>query len=117
MQSLHEEATFITYQPHTSREKKRELHSRFQFGWIGSPELANSIAMSELSLPHLLVFNSSTSQHHVPDDDPVLMTREAVAMFLDQVHRQMAPVCATFWLDQNNRWLFFLVAVINIEGK
>ncbi|CAG9088229.1 unnamed protein product [Plutella xylostella] len=89
------------------KEKKRELHSRFQFGWIGSPELANSIAMSELSLPHLLVFNSSTSQHHVPDDDPVLMTREAVAMFLDQVHRQMAPTYGgNGWLTRLYRGFF-----------
>jgi thioredoxin domain-containing protein 10 len=31
----------------------------FQFGWTGSPELANSVAMETLSLPHLLVVNTS----------------------------------------------------------
>lgn len=59
---------------------------------MGSPELANSIAMSELTVPHLLVLNSTTSHHHMPDDDPVLMTPEAIYIFLDQIHNQQAPV-------------------------
>ncbi|KAI8426202.1 hypothetical protein MSG28_005132 [Choristoneura fumiferana] len=74
------------------RQKRKTLHSRFQFGWMGSLELANSIAMYELTVPHLLVLNSTTSHHHMPDDDPVLMTPEAVLMFLDQIHNQVAPV-------------------------
>lgn len=73
-------------------KRKNELHSRFQFGWMGSPELANSIAMSELTVPHLLVLNSTTSHHHIPDDDPVLMTPEAISLFLDQIHNQQATV-------------------------
>ncbi|XP_045766914.1 protein disulfide-isomerase TMX3 [Maniola jurtina] len=73
------------------RSKKQELHHHFQFGWIGNPELANSIVMSELTVPHLIVLNSTTSHHHMPDDDPVLMTPEAVSLFLDQIHKQMAP--------------------------
>ncbi|XP_045450754.1 protein disulfide-isomerase TMX3-like [Melitaea cinxia] len=73
------------------RNRKHELHHRFQFGWMGNPELANSIAMSELTVPHLIVLNSTTSHHHIPDDDPVLMTPEAVSMFLDSIHNQMAP--------------------------
>lgn len=63
---------------------------------MGNPELANSIAMSELTVPHLIVLNSTTSHHHIPDDDPVLMTPEAVSMFLDSIHNQMAPVSLVF---------------------
>ncbi|XP_068618183.1 protein disulfide-isomerase TMX3 isoform X2 [Battus philenor] len=81
------------------RKKKNELHDRFQFGWMGSPDLANSIAMSELTVPHLLVLNSTTSHHHIPDDDPVLMTPEAVVLFLDQIHNQEAPTYG------GNHWL------------
>ena len=33
--------------------------THFQFGWTGSPELANSVAMETLSLPHLLVVNTT----------------------------------------------------------
>lgn len=73
------------------KKRKRELHHRFQFGWMGNPELANSIVMSELTVPHLIVLNSTTSHHHIPDDDPVLMTPEAVSIFLDQIHDQIAP--------------------------
>ncbi|CAB3251724.1 unnamed protein product [Arctia plantaginis] len=73
------------------KKRKRHLHERFQFGWMGSPELANSIAMSELTVPNLLVLNSTTGHHHIPDDDPVLMTPEAVTIFLDQIHNQIAP--------------------------
>ncbi|CAK1586106.1 unnamed protein product [Parnassius mnemosyne] len=73
------------------RKKKYELNDHFQFGWMGTTELANSIAMSELSVPHLLVLNSTTRHHHIPDDDPVLMTEEAVTLFLDQIHKQQAP--------------------------
>ncbi|XP_075978910.1 protein disulfide-isomerase TMX3-like [Anticarsia gemmatalis] len=73
------------------KKRKRDLHDRFQFGWMGSPELANSIAMSELTVPHLIVLNSTTGHHHMPDDDPVLMTPEAVSIFLDQIHNQIAP--------------------------
>ncbi|KAF9418983.1 hypothetical protein HW555_004310 [Spodoptera exigua] len=73
------------------KKRKRDLHHRFQFGWMGNPELANSIAMSELTIPHLIVLNSTTGHHHIPEDDPVLMTPEAVSMFLDQIHNQVAP--------------------------
>ncbi|CAH2239311.1 protein disulfide-isomerase TMX3 [Pararge aegeria] len=73
------------------RSNKQELHRHFQFGWMGNPELANTIAMSELTVPHLIVLNSTTNHHHIPDDDPVLMTPEAVSLFLDQIHKQTAP--------------------------
>ncbi|XP_050675215.1 protein disulfide-isomerase TMX3-like isoform X2 [Leptidea sinapis] len=73
------------------RKRKHELHPKFQFGWMGSPELANSIAMYELTVPHLLVINSTTHHHHIPDDDPILMTPEAISMFLDDVYNQVAP--------------------------
>jgi thioredoxin domain-containing protein 10 len=33
--------------------------THFQFGWTGSPDLANSVAMETLSLPHLLVVNTT----------------------------------------------------------
>lgn len=65
---------------------------KFQFGWTGTPELANSVAMEQLSLPNLLVVNSSSFQHHLPDDDPTQLTPEAIQLFLDQVLAGEAPV-------------------------
>jgi hypothetical protein len=38
----------------------------YQFGWTPTSELANSIAMETLSLPHLLVINASSYQHYLP---------------------------------------------------
>ncbi|CAG4950064.1 unnamed protein product [Colias eurytheme] len=73
------------------RKRKHELHPKFQFGWMGNPELANSIVMYDLTVPHIIVLNSTTHHHHLPDDDPVLMTPEAVSMFLDEIHNQVAP--------------------------
>lgn len=74
------------------RSNRMRYHKYFQFGWVGSPELANSIAMSVLSLPHLIVVNSTTQHHHLPEDDPSQLTPQALIMFLDQVHNQSAPV-------------------------
>ncbi|CAK1556308.1 unnamed protein product [Leptosia nina] len=73
------------------RSKKHELHHKFQFGWMGTPDLANSIVMYDLSIPHLIVLNSTTHHHHLPDIDPVFMTPEAVIRFLDAIHNQIAP--------------------------
>lgn len=62
----------------------------FQFGWVGSPELANSIAMAEVPLPYLLVVNSTTNHHHFPDVQN--LTPDAVHGFLDSIRNQSAPV-------------------------
>jgi hypothetical protein len=44
-------------------ERNRDrYHDHFQFGWTGTPDLANSVAMETLSLPNLLVVNSSSFQ-------------------------------------------------------
>lgn len=73
--------------------KKRDLyHKTFQFGWIGSPDLANSIAMTVLPLPYLLVLNSTTNHHHIPEDEPKELTAEAIDMFLQQIANDTAPV-------------------------
>lgn len=73
--------------------KKRDLyHKTFQFGWVGSPELANSIAMTVLPLPYLLVLNSTTNHHHIPEDEPKELTPEAIDMFLQQISNQSVPV-------------------------
>ncbi|XP_026461784.1 protein disulfide-isomerase TMX3-like isoform X2 [Ctenocephalides felis] len=73
------------------RQRREQFHSTFQFGWIGSPELANSIAMSDLPVPHLLVLNSTTSHHHLPQDEPARLTHDALVVFLEQIGNQSAP--------------------------
>ncbi|KAL7011114.1 hypothetical protein ACKWTF_014093 [Chironomus riparius] len=74
------------------RTKRSKYHANFQFGWTGTPDLAHTIAMEHLPTPHLLVLNSTTNHHHVPDDDPMVMTSEAIEMFLDSINNQTATV-------------------------
>lgn len=74
------------------RKKRDKYHKNFQFGWIGSPDLANSIAMTVLPLPYLLVLNSTTNHHHIPEDEPGQLTIEAIDLFLEQIYNQSVPV-------------------------
>lgn len=76
------------------RKHRDKYHKTFQFGWIGSPDLANSIAMTVLPLPHLLVLNSTTNHHHFPEDDPTQLTADAIHLFLDRIVNQSVPVSA-----------------------
>ncbi|XP_063919866.1 protein disulfide-isomerase TMX3 [Zophobas morio] len=73
------------------RKKRDKYHKYFQFGWVGSPELANSIAMQTLPLPHLLVLNSTTNHHHIPEDDPSQLTSDAIDIFLERIYNQSVP--------------------------
>jgi thioredoxin domain-containing protein 10 len=68
-----------------------KYQGRFQFGWTGSPDLANSVAMETLEIPSLLVINSTTYQHYLPNDEPRYLTPEAVEIFLDSVVAGEAP--------------------------
>lgn len=74
------------------RSSRDKYHKTFQFGWIGNPELANTIAMTRLQLPHLLVLNSTTNHHHFPDDEPTRLTADALHIFLDKIANQSVPV-------------------------
>lgn len=59
---------------------------------VGSPDIAHSIVMDHLPTPHLLVLNATTAEHHIPDDDPMQLTVEAIHIFLDSIHQQKATV-------------------------
>lgn len=74
------------------RKNRDKFHPKFQFGWVGSPDLAHSIIMDTVDTPHLLVFNSTTSEHHIPEDDPLQLTPQAISMFLETIHNQSAPI-------------------------
>jgi thioredoxin domain-containing protein 10 len=64
------------------RTKRGKYHEKFQFAWTGTPDLAHTILMDHVPTPHLLVLNSTTNHHHIPDDDPLAMTPE-VRFFLN----------------------------------
>lgn len=83
------------------RKNRDKFHYKFQFGWVGTPELAHSIAMDTLPTPHLIVLNSTTSEHHLPDDDPLQLTPQAIVMFLESIHNQSAPVSIKCLINLN----------------
>lgn len=72
-------------------ENPEKYQRRFQFGWTGIPDLANSVAMEKLEIPCLLVINSTTFQHHIPQDEGSQLTPAAVQLFLDSVVAGEAP--------------------------
>ncbi|XP_059489335.1 protein disulfide-isomerase TMX3 [Neocloeon triangulifer] len=77
------------------RENKDRYHNHFQFGWTGSPDLANSVAMTVLPLPSLIVINATTNHHHLPTDQllgPTGLTPETIIHFLDTILDESAPV-------------------------
>ncbi|XP_015125052.1 protein disulfide-isomerase TMX3 [Diachasma alloeum] len=73
------------------RKKRERYHDHFQFGWIANPELVNSIAMMEMPKPGLIVINTSTTHHHIPDDDPNKLTPHVIEMFLEHIRNETAP--------------------------
>lgn len=59
--------------------------SNFLFGWTGSPELANSIAMTALPVPSLIVINATNYLHHIPEKHMEILTPETLADFLNRI--------------------------------
>ncbi|XP_050431974.1 protein disulfide-isomerase TMX3 [Adelges cooleyi] len=69
-------------------QNRDRFHRDFQFGWIGSPEFANAITLSEVPVPSLIIFNSTTRHHHFPDEQPYELTPESITIFLEAVRNQ-----------------------------
>ena len=58
---------------------------KFLFGWTGSPELPNSVAMTSLPVPSLIVINATSFEHHIPEEHLEAISPENLADFLDQI--------------------------------
>lgn len=43
-----------------------------------------------LPTPHLIVINSTTQEHYIPDDEPLKMTPQALHVFLESIHNESA---------------------------
>lgn len=74
------------------RQKYDKYHKHFQFGWIGTPDIAHSIVMDQLATPHLIVLNSTTYEHYIPDDEPERLTVDAIELFLHNIHHDKVKV-------------------------
>lgn len=73
------------------KNNRERYHDHFQFGWIGSPDLVNSIAMMVLPLPSLIVINTTTNHHHIPEDEAEKLTPHVIELFLEQIRNESAP--------------------------
>ncbi|KAH6947651.1 hypothetical protein HPB50_020543 [Hyalomma asiaticum] len=61
----------VEYKGDRNREELAEFGRRmdghFVFGWVGTPEIANSVAMMNLPVPSLLVIQPETYQYYLPE--------------------------------------------------
>ena len=76
------------------RKNREVFNNRVQFGWISSPEIANSIAIQALEIPSLLIVNASTYEHFVPDhESPALMSQaEMIEFILHVLNENVQPL-------------------------
>lgn len=67
-------------------------HDHFIFGWLGQPDLANNIAMATLSIPSLVVINTSTYQFYMPvlEENEKIPSPQSILQLLDQVKNNSA---------------------------
>ena len=68
-----------------SRNNRQKYHQHFQFGWTGSPYLANNMAITRLPLPSLLIVNTTTQHYYMSDVEAHALTHEIVEQFLDDI--------------------------------
>jgi len=86
-----EMATFKSLVESIILRNKDVYNHHFQFGWVGHPDLANSVAMATLPVPSLIVVNTTSFHHYIPEDEPQHLTHDAIASFLDQIKVGTAP--------------------------
>ncbi|XP_011643356.1 protein disulfide-isomerase TMX3 isoform X1 [Pogonomyrmex barbatus] len=100
------------------KNKRNKYHDHFQFGWIGSPNLVNSIAMMTLPIPSLLVINTTTNHHHIPEDETEKLTPYVIELFLEQIRNESAPrYGGNSWLVRSYRKWFEMKTVLTSMWK
>lgn len=73
------------------KSKRHIYHDHFQFGWTSSHDVVNKIAMTVLPLPSLIVINTTTNHHHLPEDEAEKLTPHVIELFLEQIRNESAP--------------------------
>ncbi|XP_026668058.1 protein disulfide-isomerase TMX3 isoform X8 [Ceratina calcarata] len=73
------------------KSKRHKYHDHFQFGWTSSHDVVNKIAMTVLPLPSLIVINTTTNHHHLPEDEAEKLTPYVIELFLEQIRNESAP--------------------------
>lgn len=50
-----------------STKYRNDFHAHFQFAWMDDPETMNTITMTTLKLPALVVFDTETQNYYLPE--------------------------------------------------
>uniref|UniRef100_A0A0K0DDK3 Thioredoxin domain-containing protein n=1 Tax=Angiostrongylus cantonensis TaxID=6313 RepID=A0A0K0DDK3_ANGCA len=80
--------TFHGRQAAEDLRKSEYLWSRFQFAWLDGPELATNIVMGNMDPPsklYILVFNFTTYEYYLNEDDPDKITRASLVTWLNNL--------------------------------
>lgn len=56
--------------------------------------------MMVLPLPSLIVINTTTNHHHIPEDETEKLTPHVIELFLEQIRNESAPVYKIFFLNK-----------------
>ncbi|CAD6186133.1 unnamed protein product [Caenorhabditis auriculariae] len=65
--------------------KQKNIWDRYQFAWLDGPDLASTIQMSSVDEPSFFVFNYTTYEYYLSNDETSKMTSRSVATFLDEL--------------------------------
>lgn len=64
--------------------KHASLWNRFQFAWLDGTDLASQIQMASVSDSQLFVFNYTSYEYYLGEDEPNQMTTKSILTFLEQ---------------------------------
>ncbi|CAL2029325.1 unnamed protein product [Caenorhabditis brenneri] len=64
--------------------KHPALWNRFQFAWLDGSDLASQIQMATVSESHLFIFNYTSYEYYLSEDEPGQMTIKSILTFLEQ---------------------------------
>ncbi|CAD5117893.1 DgyrCDS6637 [Dimorphilus gyrociliatus] len=74
-----------------STKYRRDFHAHFQFAWMDDPETMNTITMTTLKLPALIVFDTETQYYYLPEFNLVDITYNSFSKFLNEIRDGSAP--------------------------
>ncbi|KAL8574590.1 hypothetical protein ACOMHN_061590 [Nucella lapillus] len=107
--------------------QREKYHSEFQFLWMGEVETANTITLSFLTPPVMLVLQVDSQHYFLPTFHPLNTTHAAFTGFLDSVRHGTLPayggtgllhrfkrltydiISTVVGIWQTSRWLFLLM--------
>ncbi|RCN41493.1 hypothetical protein ANCCAN_12531 [Ancylostoma caninum] len=85
-------------------EEKNDMQKEFEavadslfskFAWLDGPEMATNIVMGNIEAPNIMVFNYSTYEYYLNDDEPEKMTRASIVTWLDNLAEGIEKGTAT----------------------